>query len=157
MSEIETQAQAAMENLLKYDESQLYQQLGIRKKMLETNPTAAGTFNLEVTDDEASMMGLRDSLEELGQRLYQRWQIEAYNLICGGQAVDEADRKKLADAFGLNQMVLGAAIAGVLVSSVGLAPTIAAVIAAIAVKRFFRPGYEEFCKVWKKNLPELKD
>ena len=79
MSEIETQAQAAMENLLKYDESQLYQQLGIRKKMLETNPTAAGTFNLEVTDDEASMMGLRDSLEELGQRLYQRWQIEAYS------------------------------------------------------------------------------
>ena len=58
MSEIETQAQVAMENLLKYDESQLYQQLGIRKKMLETNPTAAGTFNLEVTDDEASMMRL---------------------------------------------------------------------------------------------------
>lgn len=157
MSTLDTQAQTAMQNLLNYDETQLYQQLGMRQKMLETDPAKAGSFDVQLTDEEVSLMGVNDVMADFGKRLYRRWHVEAYKLICGAEGEDEEDRKKLAEAFGTNQMMVGAALAAFLVSNLGLAPVIAAVIAAIAIKRFFRPGYEEFCKVWKKNLPQLDE
>lgn len=145
----------AMENLLNADESQLYEQLGLRAKAISENPEKAGSFAPEVTYDE-SLMGPKEILKDLGQRLFQRWNVEAYNLICGADDSDAQDRKDIANAFGINQVMVGAAISGILVANFGLAPAIAAVIAAIALKRFFRPGYEEFCKVWKKNLPDAE-
>lgn len=157
MSNLNSQAQAAMENLLNYDEEQLYAELAVRKNLVENDPANAGSFNLQATHDETSMMGARDVLVELGQRLFRRWSVEAHNVVCGSGAADDEDRKKIAEAFGVDQMMAGAAVAAFLVSSFGMAPAIAAVVAALAMRRFFRPGYEEFCKVWKKHLPAIEE
>lgn len=157
MSNLNTEAQAAMETLLNYDEEQLYAQLAIRKNLLVDDPATAGSFNLQATDDQTSMMGAREVLVELGQRLYRRWSVEAYKVVCGSDAADDEDRKKIAEAFGIDQVMAGAAVAAFLVSSFGMAPAIAAVVAALAMRRFFRPGYEEFCKVWKKHLPAIEE
>jgi hypothetical protein len=43
-------------------------------------------------------------------------------------------------------------MATLLASHFGVAPAIAAVTAAIAVKRFFRPAYQEFCTYWNERI-----
>ena len=80
--------------------------------------------------------------------------MEAYKLICGSETEDQKDRKDLMKAFSTNdEVTIATALSVLLVTNLGLAPAIAAVVAALLVKRFFRPAYEEFCQTWKKNLP----
>jgi hypothetical protein len=80
---------------------------------------------------------------------------EAFGLVCGTGSGDGGDRKKLAEAFGVGGTAVAALITAGLASTFGLAPAIAAVIAAIVVKRFLRPAYEEFCVVWGDRLAAL--
>jgi hypothetical protein len=51
---------------------------------------------------------------------------------------------------------LGAVVAGVLISSFGVAPAVAAVVAALLIKRIIKPGQEELCVVWKERLDDTK-
>ena|SRR6266702_7003468 len=152
MSDLTQQAMPAVERLLKADEAQLYEQLGIRAKAIAVDPTKAGSFEPEVTYDQAQM-GLKEDVLEAGRRLYSRWNVEAYKLVCGTDPEDQKDRKNLTTAFSFNEVTVAATLSALLVTYLGLAPALAAVIAALTIKRFFRPAYEEFCRVWKKNLP----
>jgi biopolymer transport protein ExbB/TolQ len=47
---------------------------------------------------------------------------------------------------------VAAYLATALVATFGLAPAIAAAIAAIVVRRFFKPAYQEFCKAWSERI-----
>jgi hypothetical protein len=153
MSDLVKQAEPAVNKLLKADENQLYEQLGIRAKAIAEDPTRGSTFEPQVIFDEAQM-GLKEDVREFGQRLFRRWNIEAYKLICGSDNEDKKDRAEVVNAFGLGEVAVAAALSALLVTHLGLAPAVAAVIAALAIKRFFRPGHEEFCIVWQKNLPQ---
>ena len=151
MSVLSQEAEPAVAQLLESDEAQLYEQLGIRTAAIEQQPEIAGSFAPSVTFD-AVAMGPLDSVRELGRRIFRRWESSAYGLACGTGVTDEGDRKSLADAFGVNGTAVAAFMAAMLVSHFGLAPAIAAVVAAIVVKRFFRPAYDEFCAVWGERI-----
>jgi len=151
MTEIWKMAEPAVKRLLNSDEGQLYETLGIRSKALSLDLSTSGSFEPEVVYDEAQM-GVLDDIREFGQRLFQRWNRAAYGLICGKEAENEEERKKLRDAFGMGKVTFGAVMAGFLVSTFALAPAIAAVVAAIVVKLFFHPTYVEFCQTWGKKL-----
>ena len=154
MSDLIKQAESAAEKLLKADENQLYEQLGIRAKAIAEDPMKGSSFEPQVTYDQAQM-GLKEDVLNFGKRLFRRWNVQAYGLICGSDAEDEKDRGALVSVFGISDVAVAAALSGLLVTHLGLAPALAAVIAALAIKRFFRPAYEEFCELWKKNLPEV--
>jgi hypothetical protein len=143
------QARSAVTDLLEADEDQLYEQLGIRAQALASAPQLAGDFAPPVTYDQVAM-GPLDAVRDFGKRLFNRWNREAYNLVC---ADDDADRTELLNAIGVGEAAAAAALAGFIVTNLGIAPAVAAVIAAIVVKRFFRPAYDEFCEVWKEKLP----
>jgi hypothetical protein len=147
MSVILEEAESAVSLLLESNEPQLYEQLGIRIKAIEQNPEIAGSFQPALTYSEVAM-GPLDSVRDLGQRICRRWEKSAFDLVCGTSSADEQERKSVADAFGINGTAVAALMATLLVSHFGLAPAIAAVIAAIVVKRFFRPAYQEFCAFW---------
>jgi hypothetical protein len=146
----------AAEKLLASDETQLFEELAARDRAVEQDPALAGRYDIEVPSDTA-VMGLREDVVELGQRIFRRWNREAHALVCGGGAADEKDRKELASAFGVSDVMVAAAISSALVTSLGLAAPIAAVVAARVVRRFFRPGYEEFCALWGRKLPPAGD
>ena len=153
MNALTRQAEPAVTKLLDAEDDQLYEQLGIRARALAIDPGTAGSFDPSVTYDEARM-GLKDDVKEFGKRLFRRWNKEAHNLVCGSKEGDQKDREDLLKAFGVSESVVAATVAALLVSSLGVAPAIAAVVAALAVRKFFRPGYEEFCAVWGEHLAE---
>ena len=101
-------------------------------------------------------MGAKEEVLELGKNIFDRWAVEAYKLACGSEDEDLEDRKQLITATGVSEVAIASAIAGLLISQLAVPAALAPVIAAIAVKRFFRPAYGEFCKIWKKNLPQVE-
>ena len=153
MPELSKQAEPAVKKLLKSDEGQLYETLGILAKAIEKDPSKSGSFEPKVTYDMAQM-GLKEDVMELGQKLYNRWIVEAYKIVCGSDKESMKDREALMKAFGVkDEEMIAATLAALLVTQLGLAPALAAVMAVLILKRFFRPAHEEFCIVWKKKLP----
>jgi hypothetical protein len=153
MSALYTQAEPAAKALLKADELQLYEQLGIRSKAIAVDPSKAGSFDPHLLYDQAEM-GLKEDVRELGERIFRRWNAEAFQLVCGSKSKDAKDREELAKAFGVSDVAVAAVVSALLVTNFGVAPAIAAVLAALVVKRFFRPAYEECCEVWRKDVTE---
>ncbi len=154
MADLSELAKPAVEELLKSDEEQLYEQLGMRAKAIAEDPTKSSSFELQVIYDQAQM-GLKEDVKEFGQRLFRRWNVEAYKLVCGSDYQDQESRESLLKAFSLDGGVaVAAAPSALLVTYLGLAPALAAVVAALLVKRFLRPTYEVFCEVWKEKLPK---
>ncbi len=151
MSGLTNIAKSAVLSLLKLDEEQLYEQLGILAWAIAEDPSNAGSFELPLAYNE-EMMGPREDLREFGQRLFRRWNVETYKLICGDDIRDMIDRRELIVAFGENDVAVAAALSTLLVTHVGLAPSLAVVVASLVIKRFSSPGHEQFCKVWKRKL-----
>lgn len=154
MSTLTEQAEPAVEKWLNADEDTLFEQLGIRAKAIQVNPSASGSFSPGVTFDEAEM-GFLDDVRNYGKRVFRRCSAEGYKLFCGDDPEDEEDRKQLADAFGISEARVAAVVAGILVAQLGLAPAIAAIVGAILIKRFLiKPGYKLSCEQWKAHLPK---
>lgn len=151
MSDLGDIARPAVQKLLYADEDQLYEQLGLRLKALAIDPAVAGSFDPAVTYNSAQM-GAKEDILALGKRIFQRWNREAYQLLCGARADDKEDRALVLESFGMGEVAVAATLAGLLVTYLGLAPAVAGVIAALVCKRFFRPAYEEFCLAWSKAV-----
>jgi hypothetical protein len=146
---------ATVEKLLQADEGQLFEELGIRAKAIAADPAKAGQYDPEVTYEGAQMGALED-VRAFGMNLFRRVSVQAHEVVCSKDKQSQEDRKELLEAIGLNAQTAAAAIAALLVAKLGLAPAIAAVVAALIIKLFFRPAYDEFCRVWQKNLPEMQ-
>lgn len=151
MSNLEAQAKTAVERLLKADEDQLFAQLGIRARALTADPAESGSFDPAVVFDEAEM-GVLDEVGDFGRRLFRRWNHELYELACGRDTDSRKARSEISQRLGVSATAAAAYLAGLLVSSLGLSPALAAVGAAIIVKRLARPAAEEFCESWHKAL-----
>ncbi|WP_135611482.1 hypothetical protein [Methanococcoides sp. AM1] len=153
-SELNIEARLAVEKLLKADENQLYVELGIRSQAIAKDFAVSSAFEPEVVYEEAEM-GFIDDLKEFGKRIYRRLEQEMYNLFCKSTAEDEEDLKKFANAFNIGETEVAAVMTALLVTQFGMAPAVAPVIAALVIKRFFDPVYEEFCIFWGEKISEI--
>ena len=133
-----SEAQAA--DLLSMSPDQLYELLGMGAQ-------SAGT----------ELLGPKDSIKGIGKRMFGELHGQAYHLVCGSDAEDEADRNQFLGALGMGVEGAVVVLAGVLVSRLGLAAAMAGVLAALIVKRFAMPtlkeGYAAMCEVWREHLP----
>lgn len=154
MSDLTQQIEPVVKRLLKAEEKQLYEKLGIFEKAKEANPKIQDSINPLVTYNQAKM-GPKEDVLELGKNVFNRWAVEAYKLACGFEDVDLEERKKLITATGVSEVAIASGIASLLVAELAVPAALAPVIAAIVVRRFFRPTYEEFCRIWKKNIPKI--
>lgn len=153
MTDIKDDAQSALEKLLQSDPDQLYAELGLRQKAIQADPNQAGMFETTATYD-AEFAGPLDALKDFGRRFFNRFSNDAYSLVCGTDQENSQERKNLLDAFGGGPTAFAAALTAALMSWFGWAPAIAAVVAALIVKLFFKNAYGAMCDVWKQRLPK---
>jgi hypothetical protein len=149
MKDITALAKPAIEKLEESDENQLYQELGIRLKAIATNPSLAGSFDPAVTYS-APLMGPLDDVKLFGKKFFEKMSREAYGLVCGGGLTAE-EQKKFTEALG-NKIDFGTWLAAILVAHWAIAPAIAAVVAALVVRLFFKPAHSAMCEVWAGKL-----
>jgi hypothetical protein len=147
MTELNDVARPAVEQLMQSDEDQLYVELGVRTHAIRQNPSLAGSFNPAVSYN-AALMGPMDDIRAFGRSFFDRLGRDCYSLVCGEKAVDAEERNKLQKAFTLGKTEVAAGIAGLLVAHLAIAPAIAAVLAALVVKLFFRNAHAAMCEVW---------
>jgi len=154
MTDLAIQAQPTVERLLSYDEDKLYAELGKRLKAIQLDPSASGNFDLEVTGTEVQSLGPYQDLKEFGVRFFSRFNIQAYELVCGSDSDNPKDRQKLMEAFGFGADAVAATLTALLVANLAIAPAVAAVCATLAIKLFFKPGHAAMCDVWQTKLPK---
>ena len=152
MADIETQARPATEKLLSAEVGALYVELGKRLREVRRDPSLASAFDM-TTDSALETMG-SDKLREFGHQFFNRMNKQAYALMCGADSQNSAERESLFKAFGFGKDAVAPALTALLVVQLGLAPAIATVLAVLAVKLFFEPGYDAMCDAWKKGLPQ---
>ena len=134
------------EDLATYDESALIELLGIRAKLIQSDNSIAGDLSPKATYD-AKFMGPLDDIKALGLRILNRWNRELFSIVCGSSNDDKEDRNKILNALTLGEGAAIAALIPVLVG-LGLAPPLAAVLAAIIVKRFLGTAMDTICDAW---------
>lgn len=158
MTALMDEARLGLDALKTDDEDQLYMELGRRLQAMQIDPSLSGSFapDLPVADVSFGIDGeaAMADLKSFGQGFFTRVNVQAYQLVCGGGADNTQDRKQVLDAFGVGKEAVAPAIAALLVAQLGIAPAIAAVVAMLIIRLFFRPAYEAMCEVWKAHQPQ---
>lgn len=154
MAEIEV----LLESLWELDEDQLAAQIGDRAQAIEDDVAGGGTRGVDPASLESIDVNIaaRASIDpkflEAGQRLFDRINPSAYELMCKPLG-DNADTQKILDET-INQNYTKAAgmLAPVLVSGFGLAPAVAALVATLIIKKIANMGATAICESWEKSL-----
>lgn len=153
MADLATEARPAVDALLKNDEDELYLALGSRLRAIQQEPSLSGTFAPDIPAG-LEALGAVDDIKDFGRRFFKRVNSQAYQLICGTGAENTEERERVIDAFGIGEEAVAPAIAALLVVHLGLAPAVAAVVAALIIRLFFRNAFAAMCEVWQEKLPE---
>jgi hypothetical protein len=151
MSSLAQKAEPALEALLDYNEDRLFSELGMRLKAVQKDPANSSQFDL-APDKSIEALGLAEDIRAFGRKYFARVNAQVYSLVCGSDADETEERNKLMEAFGVGADAVGPALAALLVAQLGLAPAIAAVVAALAIRLFFKPAHEAMCETWKEKL-----
>lgn len=150
MSNLADQTRPAVHLLLEKDENQLYTEMGSRLWAIQANPSISGSFEPRTLET----LGPGEDFWESGKRFFERVNVQAYQLICGENAIDIRERQEFADAFSIDRETVASVLAALLIGYLGIAPAIAPAVAALLVRLFFNPAYETMCHTWNERLNE---
>jgi len=149
MSPLMDEALNAVESLEDADDDELYRQLGLRMRAMERDPKLAGHFAPPAAALEPMGMALGD-IVSAGRRAFATLSQASYALLCtAGPAGGRFDA--FVDTLGTNRMAITAALATVLVAQIGIAPTIAGVVATLAIGKAAPASMEMMCTIWARK------
>jgi hypothetical protein len=151
MTDEKTALELALEKLLKSDTDELFAELGLRRMTIVKDPSLAGQFELPTIP--IGVAGPLDVLRDFGRRFFDRVSRDAFSLVCGSDAANAEERNKIFKAAGGANTTLAAVLTASFISWFGWAPAIAAVVAALIVRLFFKNAHTAACDVWSKHLP----
>jgi hypothetical protein len=146
-----TLSQQNIDELLKIDEDQLLEELGMRSAVASRDLAKSAELRPAITMSDVQAMGIKDDMKALGARILKVWNKSAYQVVCGGDPEDAKARDSIMHSLGLGEGAAIAAISAALIG-VGMMAALAPVLATILVKKFFNPAIGEFCGFWKEKL-----
>ncbi|MBY5898021.1 hypothetical protein HFN45_32470 [Rhizobium leguminosarum] len=153
MTDLMEMSQKATDQIIDEDLDRLFENLGKSMRVMSLAPETAGQFEVNLNTN-VETLGPLDGLRDFGRSYFTKVEAQIHHLICS--ADDEHDRDKLAEAFGLGREAVAAALAGLLVSSLGIAPLIAVALAPIVIKIFFESAQQAMCEQWEIRLKAMK-
>ncbi|MBW4640393.1 MAG: hypothetical protein KME05_19620 [Gloeocapsa sp. UFS-A4-WI-NPMV-4B04] len=149
-----TQLDELTEKLVELDDNQLMLHLGMStqgiSKDLEGQTRSASIDSIDLSLYEITRSN-QDTLH-FGQRLFKRLNASSYELLCKDPFDDGETLQKLNEALKDSIAKAAGFLAPVLVANLGLAPAIAAIIAALIVKTISKAFADEICATWKQSL-----
>jgi hypothetical protein len=150
-----TEANELAQQIYELDEDVLEARLGTLAEELGGDLTGKSTprgVSVDTIDVEtATRSPISQAAVELGQKVFNQVNAEAYKILCtpiGDKDTEEALDKALEE----NYTKAAGMLAPVLVSSLGLAPTIAALVASLIIKKISKDVAGGICSTWAKNL-----
>lgn len=93
-----------------------------------------------------------DASISLGRRVFGAWSRALHGFLCNPSAEDNELSQKILQAIFSNKGGGAALLAGLLITSFGLAPATAAIVAALTMRIVFEPAANEICSAWEENL-----
>lgn len=163
MAEIEV----LVESLWELDDDVLAAQLGSRARAIEDDVAGRGTqrgggdpasldsIDLEEICDVSSRAPIDPKLLEAGRQLFDRINPIAYQLLCQPLGDDDSETQKILDeAIAQNYTKAAGMLAPVLISNLGLAPSVATLLATLIIKKVANYAATAICETWEKNLPK---
>src|SRR5438132_81711 len=118
-------AQAAVSDLQTNNEEELYRLLAVRLEAIGRDPSHAGQFAPTVHPAELGIAPL--DLLKAGKAAFVRVADAAQPIICGSGASQGLQLQQLLGAFSTNLTTITAAVAGLLITQLAIAPAIACV------------------------------
>ena len=149
-----TQLDDLTEKLIEFDDDQLMLHLGMSAKGISEDPegqTRSASIDLVDLSIYEITRGNEDTLN-FGQRLFKRLNASSYELLCKDPFDDGETLKKLNEALKDSTAKAAGFLAPVLVANLGLAPAVAAIVAALIIKTISKAIADEICSTWKKSL-----
>lgn len=147
------QLEQSINDLLKLDETELVQELGRRLvttgRQVNSTPDLVAAHAFGPSPDTAQLAGPTEVLERAASLFIERFNRQLYNLVCNP---DDPDNPLIKNAVEGGTQSLGLVLGGALVATFGWLPGIAAVVAAILLKRIVNAGYSTVCEVWREQL-----
>lgn len=159
MAEVEV----LVESLWELDDDDLEGMIGSRAQAIGDDVAGRGAkgasadpASLDSIDvDVAARAPIDPRVIEAGRRLFDRINPITYELLCkplGGE--DPETQKILDETISQNYTKAAGMLAPVLISGLGLAPTVATLLATLIIKKIAKTGSDAICETWEKNLPK---
>jgi hypothetical protein len=150
MSSLDKTALPAVEYLLEASPDELFAELELRRLSIAEQPRTAGSF--DAASQYRAVVNLPVAqLTEFGRRFFARFSRDLHDLVCGSDLANAEVRKDLQSSL-TSKSTFAAAVAGVLVFHFGIAPALAAVVAALVVRLFVDNALHVLCEMWGESL-----
>jgi hypothetical protein len=145
---LESQVKATIADYSEADDEAILEQIGIQLSAVERQTINASSA-AEMGTYDGAVMGPMDDIRRIGLKLLKRLNSALYKLCCGDAQDDQEDRNKLLGAVGLGKEEVGVIIAGILISSFGVAPALAPLLGLLIAKRLIPIFGDTLCEEWK--------
>jgi len=150
-----TEANELAQQIYDIDEDVLVAKLGILAEEMGgdlSGQSAPRGVSVDSIDLEVGTRGIiPPGAIQVGQKVFNQVNAEAYKILCTPLG-DESTREALDKALEENYTKAAGMLAPVLVSGLGLAPSVAAIIAALIIKKISKDIAGGICSTWEKSL-----
>lgn len=154
-----------IEKLAELDEETLQAQLGMQTQNLGNDLSkGASVESININTLTAVPRGPEgNKFIEFGQNFFKRLNGEAYDLSCNRDPFGDGGKtmEKIEDAYNESSTKAAGVLTPILVTNLGLAPAIAAIVATLIVQKIASAAGETICSMWQHSfdgskLPEIK-
>ena len=121
-------------------EEQLLREIGLRARTFAMYPAAASCIERSVPE-AAALERAWDDLSEFGGWIFRRLHRQLHSVPSAGSR--DSDQPGRRNGFDPSDAASANRIVTVLTATLGVAPAIASVVAALALKRLLQPAWEE--------------